>query len=576
VALRSITIRREYLFGITGAGLILVLGAFFLGRRSMGSIPGPPTVREWQQASGRAAREGDTRGEVNGRSESGAGGDEGARQADRGVVRFEGQGLKLANLRIEPVGYGTASSRLEVTGTVEPNLGGVVKVTPRVAGKITSIRVNVGDTVGPGQTLATLASTELAQAQTAYQQAQSRVAVAVTNLQRQKKLASLGAFGRPTIEAARSQGAAARAEAETARNDVDAAQAGVIEAESQLRALQAAVVQAETQVNVAQSRFNRADLMLKEGLVSRQDWEQTRADSLRSQADLEAARANVAQGQAKIESARANLHAAQARFAAARQRARIASQSLAREEVLYKGGYVTSKEIVAAEADWRQARLEQRAASNAIQLLGSTPEGGHLLNVAAPLGGRVTERLVTLGETVTVDKPLFTIVNLRTVWVQLNLYQQDLPAVRLGQAVTVTSDTAPGRTFHGAVSSISDVLDETTRTVKVRVVIHNVRDALKPKAFVRGTIAGGSRTRALLAPGDAIQVLEGRTVVFIPTDRAGEFRPRPVEVGARHGARVEIRSGLKAGERIVSRNAFLVKSQAMKGELGEEGEGEPK
>lgn len=574
--MRSITIRREYLFGITGAGLILVLGSFFLGRRSMGSIPGPPTVREWRQASGRAAREGDIRGEASGRGESGADGDEGARRADRGVVRFEGQGLKLANRSIEPVGYRTASSRLEVTGTVEPNLGGVVKVTPRVAGKITSIRVNVGDTVGPGQKLATLASTELAQAQAAYRQAQSRVAVAGTNLQRQKKLASLGAFGTPTIEAARSQGATARAEAETARNDVDAAQAGVIEAESQLRALQAAVGQAETQVNVAQSRFNRADLLLKEGLVSRQDWEQTRADSQRSQAELEAARANVAQGQAEIESARANLHAAQARLAAARLRARIASQSLAREEVVYKGGYVTSKEIVAAEADWRQARLEKRAAANEIQLLGGIPAGGNLLTVGAPLGGRVTERLVTLGATVSVDKPLFTIVNLRTVWVQLNVYQQDLPAVRLGQAVTVTSDTAPGRTFRGAVSSISDVMDETTRSVKVRVVIHNVRDALKPKTFVRGTIAGGGRTQALLAPRDAIQQLEGKTVVFVPTGKAGEFRPRPVEVGARYGARVEIRSGLKAGERIVSRNAFLVKSQAMKGELGEEQGGEAK
>lgn len=502
--------------------------------------------------------------------------EEQSNQGEKGIIRFEGEGLRLAHLQIEPAGYGSLRSRLAVTGTVEPNLGGVVKVTPRVAGKITSVNVNVGGTVRVGQPLATLTSTELAQAQAAYRQATARVMVAHADLARQKKLASLGAFSRPSLEAARAQQSQAQAEAHTARSDVAVAQAGVSEAKSQLRALQAALEQAQAQVKVTQSRFNRADFLLKEGLVSRQNWEQAQADYERARADVDAAHANIAQGQAKGETARANLQSAQAKLAAAEERSQVAAQALTREEAVYRGRYLTSKEMVAAQATLSQAQLDQRAAADNARLLGGVPGRGDVLAVKAPLGGRITERLVTLGETVTPDKTLFTIIDLNTVWVQFNIYPKDLPAVRVGQAVTVAADTAPGRAFTGTVSYISDLADPATRTVKVRAVIHNAGGALRPETFVRGTIAAGGRAKALLVPKEAVQQLEGKSVVFTPAGRPGEFRPHPVQIGEKLGELVEIHSGLKAGERIVTRNAFLVKAQALKGELGDEDEEKPK
>jgi RND family efflux transporter MFP subunit len=489
-----------------------------------------------------------------------------------GVVRFEGQGLKLAHLRIETVGYRSVRSRLPVTGTVEANPAGMVQVTPRAAGKLTAIRVTVGDSVRAGEILATEASTDLAQAQAAYRQAAARGAVAGNNLQRQRQLARLGAFARPSLEAARNQAATAQAEARTAQADVATAQADISQAESELQVLRTALEQARTQAGVSQSRFNRADLLLKEELVSRQDWEQARADDQKARADIAAARAKIAQGQAGIETARANLQTAQAKLAAARKRSQIATQALAREQSVYQGGYATSKEIVAAEADLRQARLEQRAAGDNIRLLGGIPGGSDQIPLRAPLTGHVTERFVTAGEMVTPDKTLFTILNLHTVWVQLNVYPKDVPAVRAGQAVTVASDTAPGYTFSGTVSYISDVVEPATRTVRVRCVIRNRRDLLKPGAFVRGNIAAHPEDRApaLIVPKDAVQQMGGRPVVFMPAGKPDEFRAHPVEVGQSFGTLVEIRSGLRPGDRIVTRNAFLVKAQAMKGELGEE------
>jgi cobalt-zinc-cadmium efflux system membrane fusion protein len=153
------------------------------------------------------------------------------------------------------------------------------------------------------------------------------------------------------------------------------------------------------------------------------------------------------------------------------------------------------------------------------------------------------------------------------VWVQLSVYQKDLPRLRLGERVAVTSDAYPGRTLAGIVSYIGDVVDETTRAVKVRAVIQNSDRALKPGAYVRGIIATGGRTTGITVPRDAVQSMDGKPVVFVQGQKEGEFEKREVETGETADGRIVITSGLKPGERVVVKGAFTVKSQAMKGEL---------
>jgi membrane fusion protein, heavy metal efflux system len=304
-------------------------------------------------------------------------------------------------------------------------------------------------------------------------------------------------------------------------------------------------------------------------LMSKQDWEQAKADVKKAQSDLEASHANLSSGEAEVESMKARLRVSEEKRNTARLSDKIAEQQLAREERIYKGGYLTTKEIVEAESALRQARVEQRAAEENVHLLGGRPGGGNLMTVEAPIGGRVTERTVTLGETVTAEKTLFTLLNANTVWVQLNVFQKDLGAVRIGAPVTVVADTASGVTFRGSVSSIGETVDETTRTVKVRAVIQNAGGRLRPGVFVHGSLDilnGGSR--GITIPQEAVQELQGKSVVFLAEDHAGEFHTQPVTLGEQSGSLVEIRSGLQAGDRIVTKNAFTVKAQAMKGELG--------
>jgi cobalt-zinc-cadmium efflux system membrane fusion protein len=517
---------------------------------------------------------------------------------EEGVVHFSPEALAKAGVEVQPAALTTIRSQLQVTGTVEPNLAGVVKITPRVAGKITSRQATVGDTVRAGQVLATMTSTDLATAQAQYRHASARVSAAQANLRRQRQLAGFGEFGQHKVQEARGNFNAAQGDVNEAQAEINAARNEIAESEAALAAAQSeevrvrsdiaaaetAVAQAQTQTQVTESRFRRQEALLKEELTSRQDWEQAQADLLKARTDVRAAQAALESARAQqiaahakshqansvIETHRARLQQAEAKLVAARHRLEIAREALTREEKIYRSGVFASKEVADAEAALREARIDQDAAAEAVRLLGGTPGGGNTLAVSAPLSGRITERSVTAGETVSPDKPLFAVVNLQTVWVQLAVYQRDLSSVRVGLPVTIVTDAVPGRRFAGQVTYIGDSVDETTRTLKVRCVIPNPGGLLKPDMFVRGRIATATRGRGILVPRDAIQNLEGKTVVFVQGDHPGEFEAREVRAGDTVGGETVVASGLQAGDHVVTRGAFTVKAQAMKAELGHE------
>jgi RND family efflux transporter MFP subunit len=566
--------------------LCLLVGAFLLGRHASG--PGGAATD---------VQAGSAKPEDRSATQEHPGGGEHGRPED-GVIKFTPEALARADLQVQPVAETTVRSSLSVTGTVQPNLTGLVKVTPRVAGKITSLQASVGDAFHAGQVLATMTSKDLATDQAQYQQASARVAAAAANLQRQRQLAGFGEFGQHKVQEARGNFTAAQGDVNEAHADINAARNEVAQARSALAAArsdqasarsdvaaaQTAVVQAKTQVEVMQSRFNRQEILLKEELTSRQDWEQARADLKKVQADVQtaeavlgsanakvdAARAKAEQASAEIETQQAHLQQARAKRAAALQRLEIARQALAREEKIFKSGVLTSKEVAEAEASLRQAEIDRTAATNAVRLLGAVPGGGDTLAITAPLSGRVTERTVTMGETVSPEKCLFTLVNLRSVWVQLAVYQRNLTSIRVGAPVTMTTDAVPGKQFTGSVAYIGDGVDETTRTVKVRCVIPNPGGRLKPDMFVRGRIAAPSASRGIAVPRDAVQSHVGKKVVFVQAERPGEFRAKAVKTGDTVGGRTLITRGLQSGDLVVTQGAFVVKAQAMKSELSED------
>jgi len=454
------------------------------------------------------------------------------------TVTLNPQQLSYAQLALGSAQAATLPTRLATLGTITPNINAQSQVLSRVSGKIVRIPVNVGQSVSEGQILAVVASPDLAQAQAAYHDALLRRAAARATLARVTQLGQLGEFGRPALQGARVSAAQARGEVQANRD-------GVVSAQAQ-------VAQAQAQVNLTGKQYVRAGLLYQAQLLSRQDLEQSEASKQQAIAALGAAQ--TAQ------------KAAADRLTNAQTRAGIFDRDLVRQTAIAHGGYLTAAQVGPARSAALMAGHEVEAAAAAIRLLGgplvdeSSPQGG-LLSIRAPIAGRVSARMVSAGEAVMPDKPLLTVTNLTTVIAQLSVYQEDLAHLRVGQRVVIEANTAPGVTFSGTVSAIGTALDPATRAVPVYCAIQNTRGALRPGVYVRGTIYGASRRSVLTVPQDAVQGLDAGPSVFTPGKKPGVYVAVPVKTGETVDGTTEITQGLGAGQAVVTKNAFLLKSQ---------------
>jgi cobalt-zinc-cadmium efflux system membrane fusion protein len=275
------------------------------------------------------------------------------------------------------------------------------------------------------------------------------------------------------------------------------------------------------------------------------------------------------------------LGRARADYLSAAAAAKVAREGADREKALFEKKISAEREWREAEAQAVRARAEKEAAENRLHALGITDEElpamrveGHLgstLAAVSPIAGVVAERTGTLGQMVDPQATLFVVLDLRRVWLQVDVYEQDLAQVRRGQKAVVRVKAAPGREFSGTVDNVGAVVDPKSRTVRVRVVLENPEDVLKPGMFATVTIEGtsGEKRRGLYVPSASIQRLGADRVVFLARGE-NAFEPRRVEIGREGAERTEIARGLVEGDRVVTRGAFALKSELKKDELGGE------
>jgi cobalt-zinc-cadmium efflux system membrane fusion protein len=188
--------------------------------------------------------------------------------------------------------------------------------------------------------------------------------------------------------------------------------------------------------------------------------------------------------------------------------------------------------------------------------------------IRAPFAGVIVHMDAAPGEVVDVGSELFSVADLSTVYVQAQVYEKDLGSVRLGQSASITVDSYPSQLFRGRVVSISDLIDPQTRTAAVRCQVANANAHLKLDMLAMVRFSTPTRRATLSVPADAIQLIDNKAVVFAQTSSA-HFDVRAVETGLTSGGRTEIVHGLKAGEHVVWRGAFAVKSVLLAKELGE-------
>ena len=173
---------------------------------------------------------------------------------------------------------------------------------------------------------------------------------------------------------------------------------------------------------------------------------------------------------------------------------------------------------------------------------------------------------MTLGENVGAEADVFTVADLSTVWVNLNIYQKDLVIVRKGQTVGI--EIGHGiPSVEGKIAWVGPQIDEETRTAKARIELVNSDGSLRPGLFVTAKVAVGSSKAGLMVPKSALQSFEGKTVVFVRTDEG--FEPKPVELGRQNETTVEILSGLVPGQTYAADGSFTLKAQLSKGAFGD-------
>ncbi len=236
---------------------------------------------------------------------------------------------------------------------------------------------------------------------------------------------------------------------------------------------------------------------------------------------------------------------------------------------------IAEKDIREAENDLNKAAAERDRAAARLRTLGiktdqlkeiaERGDASTTMTVRAPRGGVIVERNISPGQVVAYgqsDTPvsLFTIANLGSMWVLADIYEPDVPKVKLGQPVRVTLPCCPQDRYQGTVANIGAAVDKDTRTLKVRVVVPNSGGVLKAEMFVKALIDTGS-SEVLALPQSAIQRADGQTFVLLAKDK-GEYQRRAVKTGVEFEGLTEILEGVTPQDRVVSTGGVLLKRDA--------------
>jgi membrane fusion protein, heavy metal efflux system len=252
--------------------------------------------------------------------------------------------------------------------------------------------------------------------------------------------------------------------------------------------------------------------------------------------------------------------AARSSYIKARDAFSLAEKIYNRAQDLYTHGAIAEADLQQAESARVQAQADMQSSEDALRALGlkdpeavvkNPPKATSQIPIVAPVGGEVVERLVGPGQLLMAGATqIFTISDMSTVWVLVNVYQSDMAFVHVGDSVEITTDSYPD-VFHGKISYIGSALDPNTRTLQARIVTSNPGKKLKKDMYVAATVQAGAIRDALIVPDSAVlRDTENEPFVYVQSG-SNQFARRLVKVGDSQGGRTQVTDGLKEGERVV-------------------------
>ena len=448
---------------------------------------------------------------------------------------------------------------LEATGTVAPY--DLLPVLPQANGlQIKQVLVKEGDAVEKGQTMAVLDDSvlrsQIAEATAKVQSADSTVEQAQAQVQQAQSAQQEAQAGVAQAQAGVEK---AIADAAQAKTGVGQAKAGVEQAKAGVEQAKAGIASAEAKLAQAQREVNRTQNLASEGVISQQDLEKRKTERLTAVQDVNKAKADlnkaleeqnkaaeeVRSAQAKVATAEANISTARAALSSARAKVNTAGSAIssARANVGNNAAGVRSNE---AQVKQLQTQLEQTI-------------------VRAPDSGIVSERIGRVGDVSSGSQKLFSIIRGNKLELQLKVPETQVSQVKPGTAVQITSDSDKRIKLSGTVREISPLVDPQNRQATVKIDLPT-SEFLRSGMFLRASISTAT-AQGLKVPAKAILPQSDGSSIVYKLVGEDKVQAQPVEVGEITGgavgdlnaARVQIKKGLKAGDKVVIAGAGYLK-----------------
>jgi len=272
----------------------------------------------------------------------------------------------------------------------------------------------------------------------------------------------------------------------------------------------------------------------------------------------------VKKGEALLEVSSPDYSLLFASYLKARDTFRVTDKNYDRAKDLYEHHAIAERDLLSAESDRIQAQADLNASLLGLKILG-IPKPEDLeksptseIPLYAPIGGEIVERDVSPGQLLQAGvTQAFIISDMSSVWVLANIYQSDLADVKVGDDVTVQTDSYPDA-FHGKISFLSPALDPTTRTLQARIVVDNPGGKLKNNMYVVATVNAGITRNAIAVPdASVLRDDENQPFVYVATG-SNQFGRRSVDIGPSQAGQTQITKGLSPGDKVVGSGAVFL------------------
>jgi len=437
---------------------------------------------------------------------------------DRQQIRFRDTSVvELAGIRIEQVALRRILAHLECPARTEFDQTRLAHVTPRVAGVIREVPARLGDSVTAGTLLAVLESPELGEAMSRYVELRDTCALSEKEFERAESIY---------------RGVRRMLEVVTPEATVESVREKL--AEVRIGEARATLLKAHAAQALARESFDREASLHEQGIASEKSYQTARSELLSAEAQFHALHEEIALGVERDRmAAERNLNVARSALSAAKRKLNLLGFSLDQISSLEKS---------------------EGTALSRYELL-------------SPIAGTVVQRHAVIGESAHPEDLLFTVAELSTIWLIMDVQERDLVELREALPVLFTSDGLVGKSFEGTTSWVSDQIDERTRTIKVRAELDNESGLLKPNMFGLARVILHDQEELPAVPEESVQSDGCCQLVFVQKAPA-LFEPRKVFLGSSSNGYVEVIEGVQLGESVVTTGSFLMKTEILKSSIG--------